>query len=282
MELCLAIMLAAKKAGILAGGDGKDGTHVYTVVDARDPVTVVIRPTGRATLSTVESDKEHHFTLNDEDDVASLFETLAKMLIEENLDTKANRLLKIIESMGAQADSEIEADGDNATVSADDSEEDDTSEDDEEEYEEEARVTQPSLLSNKSAALDLFEQELATAAQLPMHMPAVDLVVAPVETAASALMSSCVDMVVLTNMTKGDFTVFQIMAALAEMVGHTDAARIFNAVQTFHEVNGILPGGVGELADQWIYKLMGYVVDTAGPITGAEVRGTLISYMPMI
>lgn len=284
MQICLAIMAAAKRAGLLAGGDGKDGTYAYTVINARDPIHIMIRASGRATISTVQSDQEHNFTLEDEDDHVELFVKLSEMLIEENLDSQANKLLAIIKGYAKQADLDV---GDEFADDEDGSDDEEApaeanfDDEDDDETVEEASV--PRISFRDPAVLDDFERVLASAAAQQPSSPAVaSTVSSEEEVAASALIASSINLSALSAMLGApDTSRFQIMAALADQVGHHSAKAIFDAVQAIHIHNGILPAGVGEMADNWTYKLLGYVAEIAGPVVLAEVRGALISLLPL-
>ena len=95
-------------------------------------------------------------------------------------------------------------------------------------------------------------------------------------------MASCINVAKLSEMVNcNGFTKFEIMATLADQVGHHPAKAIFDALQAIHVHNGIMPMGLSEMADNWMSKLLGFVAETCGPMVLAEVRGTLISYLPL-
>lgn len=156
METIIEILLAAMEAGILVGGGNEDGEYSFAVADAKDTIHIMIRPTGRATISTAETDEEQTYDLSDPDTAANFVTDISSMLMDENLDSKAVQFMQIITDA---ADAEGDADEDEAEDT--ESEGTEGREDDEDSDDtEEASV--PSPFTNSDAWLAGIDKEVAS------------------------------------------------------------------------------------------------------------------------
>lgn len=138
MEFIISILQACEDLGVITGGSDSDGNYAFVVIDSTSDITIIVRPTGRITLSVggEKQDFDGNIEINDDneensdEDYNSLSEFISaftQALIDDNLDTKASLLMNVLDGMGEVFDA----------VSADDeTDEEDTSEDDtsDEEY----------------------------------------------------------------------------------------------------------------------------------------------------
>lgn len=176
MEVVIEILADAEKAGIVTGGKDRKGNYAYVVIDSSSLITIIVRPTGRATL--VVNGESTDFDLQDEEGqgMAELFTNIAQSLQDDNLDDKSQRLLDIMQS-GVEDDSEDEEDDSEESEDSEE-EEDDSEEDtsgdvdqlddsDEEDSEEEASTEDNELALMVDFREDIIKDMIESAADNP-------------------------------------------------------------------------------------------------------------------
>src|ERR1700740_2029246 len=142
MDEIIEILTRAAKQGLMTGGADKDGNYAYVVMDGTDPITITIRPSGRATiLRGKEEPLDFDIDASDSSGAVEFVTALGKQLIADNLDHKAVQLGDIAsdyanedtesdeDSEDTESDEDVDTDTEDFEASDDDADGDSEDED---------------------------------------------------------------------------------------------------------------------------------------------------------
>ncbi len=111
MEFLISFLQACEEAGIFTGGSDPGGSYAFVVIDSKSDITIIVRPTGRITLTVDGEIEDFHAEADEQEDgeasdnnLSAFFSSFTEALVNDNLDSKAQKLLEIVDQLDDSPD----------------------------------------------------------------------------------------------------------------------------------------------------------------------------------